>query len=951
MDRYRTQTYRRAEVRSTAASDNGTVYAIDIVSGIIKWSARCDPTNSGFSSPELYGGSLFVPDKRGVVSVIAPDTGAVSPAPITVSEGGDIISNPVIIEDGVGYFTSLVLNAASKFFAVNLSGSGSQVAVYNLATSGFVFGLQNGITYGLVRTSGNLNTIIAVDLANLVHQFFVESELMAEVYEQRSGAAAPKLGSQPSYRTHIKLLDQDNNPRILKSIKVTASEPAQITSGGKTYSIDTVNSAWLQTDSSGELSIVSTATTVTSPALYLWGTFMELSEAMVIYPDHDVLTSLSMVTGTGVSTGKGFDGNSIIPPTFRGPNDFASFINNVLGNTSASLAATQQSMTASKLDASSHRKVRLANKYIAYPGTTTNLLFQQNQTATTRTFVPGSNRSWSVSFAFTGEALTGAAFNPNQVLKSDLVSWLPFSEFERAVVNGVKKVKKIEYSAAKAFNNFTHRITDEAGVIYQFTVTALEDAVKVLSAVFKSFVGGVARAVEWLSYVFDWQKILEAQQAFQNMVTANFQTAETAVNSFIATEISALRTYFQGIENEVENSINTAKHFLVGDTLGSQQVANNNPQNIYGINGAKSFTKSRWLTSKLKENASTSHVTISTSLSGTFINAFQAFYTEIESVLDDPRVATLPANLEKVFSDLGDLVSDPNKLSDARIGDFLDLFGNIAELVLILTELAAEGLLHLLQEVFDSLLSLVNAPMTIPILGDIYTAVTGQVNFTVLGLFSLVIAVPASIIHEAANTLTAASGPRLATTTDFKTLFLVLTGATFAVIDGLSDVFPSAAEVGLDIVNVVAGLCLTCFGIPDALGTKSREFKAFFAFQYFPIVLGGIGSILSRVPGVGSVTSKNYDAFARTATGLYGFVMEALSIAWAVEGQCEFKGPNYRRMTQNIFTFLPSTLKFISEAGEDGQPQCIVLGVFDGLCDATALGLTVANANLTPCPD
>jgi hypothetical protein len=82
--------------------------------------------------------------------------------------------------------------------------------------------------------------MIAIDLANLVHQFFAESELMVEDYNTSTGKP-----STTSYRTHIQLFDPNKNPRLLKSVKVWASDTMTITSGGKTYVIDTNKSAWL----------------------------------------------------------------------------------------------------------------------------------------------------------------------------------------------------------------------------------------------------------------------------------------------------------------------------------------------------------------------------------------------------------------------------------------------------------------------------------------------------------------------------------------------------------------------------------------------------------------------------------------------------------------------------------------------------------------------------------
>ncbi len=146
------------------------------------------------------------------------------------------------------------------------------------------------------------------------------------------------------------------------------------------------------TDAAGELSIVSTAESFTSPALYLWGNFMELNEAIVIYPDHDTLNKLSTVKGQDLTSAKTYDGTPLLPATFTGADALASVISNTIGAPAAALAATrQQFATPPNVNPRKYPRLRFTqNTYIAYPGSSTNLLYQKVAGSTDRTYVAGN---------------------------------------------------------------------------------------------------------------------------------------------------------------------------------------------------------------------------------------------------------------------------------------------------------------------------------------------------------------------------------------------------------------------------------------------------------------------------------------------------------------------------------------------------------------------------------
>jgi hypothetical protein len=260
---------------------------------------------------------VYVADGSGNFHALNALDGSIAWQPITFSTGAS--RAPIFIEDGVAYVSTGPLLSDCTFYAIDLASKGGKVISQTAGTAGTFLGIENGVAYFI---HDGQNNIVAANSAGQLHQFFCESQLMGGRLRQFDGFEW-LAGNTTSYRTHIQLLDPNYNPRVFKTVKVWASDTATLSSGGQTYNIDNNgNSAMLQTDGSGELSLVVTATDLTCPAIYLWGTFMEVGEALVVYPDNDSLTQLSQVTGGSLHTATDYQGNQLsrtLPVPMRSP--------------------------------------------------------------------------------------------------------------------------------------------------------------------------------------------------------------------------------------------------------------------------------------------------------------------------------------------------------------------------------------------------------------------------------------------------------------------------------------------------------------------------------------------------------------------------------------------------------------------------------------------------------
>ncbi len=920
------------------------VFALDVATGqgVWQWPAAPGLQNNP-SSPGYYNGAVYVGDDGGHFYALDPNSGtllwqtSVSPGITPASQ--------IAFEDGIAYLQSGSTITNGVILALDLAKQGQDVVAFDPAGGAVFIGVESGICYyeGL-----NPQVVGGVNLALLTHEFFAESELMVEDY----------VNGQPSttsYRTHIQLFDPNQNPRANTSVKVWASGPVTITSGGASYSIDVAStdpastwSAWLSTDALGELSITTPASGLTTPSLYLWGNFMAVGEAIVVYPDQDSLTRLSGVQASDLQQAKSYDGSSMIPSSFSQYGDLASVIRNSLGAAGGSLGAAPRSPSQPPHGLLSRRAVFdvrngrfgssrgsrstkvSAAPYIAFPKSTTNLVYQPVATSAARTYVPGAVAQWQAAFdASGGVTFTAGGAAPGEPRRRRDPS-LPgssvkgFDDFVNDVVNGARKVAHIVWT------DVLQTFVDDLSNTYEFTIQTVEEAAAVVTGLLKTVINDVTKAIQWLSFLFNWPAILAtkdtlksgAQQGFANLgCWLQLPNINGNVKTFLGSD-------FQG-------ALNTAKGGLGGASLQSKQQNGNDPTVVYGAGGAKSYTKSRWMLEKFKANAAQGTVGASAAApgssascapaGGSIVTVVEGLVTSIgNTIANSPQFQSIPADLKNVFTNFGSLATNPSQFVTSTFGDIIDLLLDIVGSLVQLAAAVVDDVLSALLQIVNAIIDLVLRPLQIPVISDLYSSITGGSSLSILDLACLLVAIPTTIVQQALS----GGGPRPRAVSD-ATIGYLVADAFYAVFDPLLDL------AGDSVVEQCAYLALSvlvqALNFPTDLGSNAAADYAFYAMQTIPIVVTAVGIEQSLMGNPGFA-----DDVAPFIELGFGILMICVSVELGQTGIL-----NDLVMTSDIFSGIPYCFKFLTLAGEDGR---IALSIIDGVADLTAVGLSAANA-------
>lgn len=908
------------------------IMAVDISTGQLAFATP--HLSANISAPAFYSGAVYVGDDRGQLYAMDGSTGE----PLwQTAIGGSLDVVRFFFDDGIAYFTA-VTGGGGKAFAVDVTSRGQDIVSWAPPNGqAFVLGVESGVCYVLNESTAPTMVVNAVNLATVVHQFFAESELMADDYVAGNGGAS---GRNPAFRSHVRLVDARKNPRANKSVKVWASAPVTVTTGGTSYALDVASSgksAWIQTDALGELSLVSQPKGVDTPALYLWGNFMETDEAIVLYPDHDVITRLANVQGADFQNAKSFDGTSIFPANFTDFDNFASTVRNAIGAAQSSLSATQHShMTFSKSPTSTGvRQIQLrpqeeqpllfrsgaktsSASYIAYPQSNRNLVYQPQVSDPDRKWLPGAQHQWTTIIT-----PGSVKFTPGATITAPAVGsfWKDFENFVDDCVDGAENVGKI------VWDGFTAVVND----LYKFAVDTLEKAVSVVTAVFRTVCRDIERVVEYLSYLFDWGSILSIKNQLKEKAQNGFNGLITWLGNQESAAYADVDAFFKTAEGNAVGAFRAVGSLLGASTLQSKQQNGNDPQALYGAHGAKSYAKTQWLIEKVRDNIGSAKISSSTAAAfalgdeDTIAATFESLVKSIgDTIASTSAFSKIPKDLDTIFSRFSALASDPSQLVTKTFTEVLNLVADMVVAMLQFANAIADDILKALQTLLQSILNMVTGSIDIPFVSDFYRAISGS-DLSILDLSCLLIAIPVTIVQKAM-----ASASELGITLNDNIGYL-FAAAVYAVFDPLTDLTEST--VPLKFLYVALCTILQALNFPTDIATNRAGDYIYYAATAIPLVMSGIDVSLALKGG-----SEAFDALAPTILNFYGVAMISASAILGVQDPV-FRGPDYLLMIQNIFSSIPFMAKPLSYGGEKGR---VALVVIDAVCDVTALGLGVA---------
>lgn len=744
----------------------GAVQALNTDDGSTVWTVQLSsaPFHTG---PLLVGSTLYLGGSDGIVYALDAATGAEQ---WRVDTGSPIVTD-LINEEGVLYFATQGdgADAPPSFFAVDTLSQGNDVLSLVVPNADTILFAQGGLSNGNVYFYSNQD-VYAVNMSNVLREFSVTSKLLVENYDTTAVTRSDgePTGSDTSYRVSLALRDENGMIRVNQAIKVWSTGTLYITNQSDPLTLTPTSPQWLQTDSSGNLTLAVSAfdngspTTgspnVACPPLLVWADFMAAGEAIVIYPDHESLTSLANVQGATPSdlgaaaagqyldTALGYDGQPLIQTAFSDPTslgNIASAVRNTVGTrNTASVGAPQLA---------GHTR----NRYVT-EGVVRNVLYTADSTIdTSRPFVPGSDAVFTADLS-SGQALYNTNFDPSSPTGVGATQSI-FTHIEDLagnVLHGLETVAKLAWQFTE---NAVETVIHTAESVYNLTITSLEDAITVVASFLKSVINDIKRLVQWLSALFNFKNILAnhayIRQAITNPTDPDNPGIIEVLSSWVTSEgnggTSDLTTVFTAVSGNGSSSLSASGQGAAGTTVGSQQSGgNNDPNSVYNSGGQNNSNQCTFMHQKVMENSSNGSVgnTLSLSPAGSIGDALQTWVDALAAAVKS-SFADLPEQISKQFTATLDTFKDPKSLLSTGLSGIMALFEVIADDMIAFGTAVVADTLTFVGTLLDEVGQWLATPISIPFVSDLYHLITGD-QLSILDLFCFLAAVPGTILLD-----------------------------------------------------------------------------------------------------------------------------------------------------------------------------------------------------------
>lgn len=753
----------------------GTVVALNATDGSQAWShALSTPVVVG--RPVVAGDTLFVGSTDGNLYALDTATGAEQ----WRLEAGSAIITDVVNENGILYFATQGDGESNPpaFFAVDSNSLGNDAVCYEIPQADTILFVQGGVTNGVVYFYGQL-AVYAVNMSNVVHEFSVNSKLIVENYYIPTDTSQDPVGSDTSYRITLTLRDTLGMVRPQQPVKLwSAGTLYLVNQGTATVPIGPDTPLWLTTDGSGEITLAVSAfddgtpsgnPNVACPPLYAWANFMAADEAVVIYPDHEQLTTLSTVQGPTptdavVATGPapsyldqatGYDGTPVILSQYQDSASLtaiASTIRNTVGTRNSGSVGATDLTAASPLNR--HVSPRMVLPVALYAA--------DASVPATRPYVPGSDTTFTVDLSSGLPVYTAGTYDPTP--PPAVATGAPpvggiFSDIKDFVSNVVKGAEKVAKLAWQFTENAVQTVIHTAENEYDLVIHTLEDAVTAVVGFLKSVVADIRKVIQWLSALFNWKNILANHAYIRNSISNPTDPANPGIVdrmlTWLGSEVnggSDTSGILAQLSGKASSSMGTTATSASGQTVQNSQAGGNDPDAMYNYGGTNNSTQCHWMSQKVNENSS--GITVGptpTGLltggwdSGAVVAAHDRFMTAMLAALD-ASFSGLPDQVSQQAHQASNSFKDPKTFVSTGISEIIGFFEVLGDDFVTFAQQIAADYLAMANTILQQIISYLNTPISIPFVSDLYKAITHGDELTFLDLACLLGAIPGTIL-------------------------------------------------------------------------------------------------------------------------------------------------------------------------------------------------------------
>jgi hypothetical protein len=630
------------------------------------------------------------------------------------------------------------------------------------------------LTYSLLTLANDkdgYSRLFAVTATDDLYEIWQDAETTDWKFEeieipdynpQNEGGATPIN----VYMTEITVLDGVGAPRPQTAVTLWTSDQTPVTVNGRSTNLDALTPYQCLSNSAGKVTILVETETIDAPMLKVTTDFMVGDEYISIEPNAYVQDKLLTVNADALQNTKNlFSGEpvTVIPPDIP-----VQALDAVASGVSQCMSLAGQRIAPSNPVDIPGPEQQGAPKYLGKNKKLNGVKYVSGSTGKFERRIDLANvqeQHWRFIFdhktknhrfeKLTREQAAHLMAERRTQMKpaSSVSDWFDvdwgdvWEEIENVAEFVVTTVVDTITNVVTAIEAQINLVIDGISYIFEQAVNFVEEVFDAVEGIFEAVGAFFEQLFDWFAFLFKWGDILLTQQALSALVT------EVAL-PFAGQVFGAGGTLNYYLKNQIQsfqNNLNTTfSAFLSspgiknsGSMLALQQTIP--PTDVNDQTAGTNLAFSALLdNADSVEFSNTSHAAVLQAMASGD-NPFTALTNELVSSLGDFFNDPAFSNAAAYFEAIG---SNPDQFLQNTLSGILSIIQGVLNAGLNVASAVIDAVFACFQSAINLLTSLLTDTLYVPLASELYTLVTGIENMTIIGLFSLIAAIPVTIGYK-----------------------------------------------------------------------------------------------------------------------------------------------------------------------------------------------------------
>lgn len=307
------------------------------------------------------------------------------------------------------------------------------------------------------------------------------------------------------------------------------------------------------------------------------------------------------------------------------------------------------------------------------------------------------------------------------------VSW---GSAVHSIKNGLKDMGKFIVSVVEGgINVMLEGLKDAVSYIYTGTIGLIQQVFDAVQCFFTSVGAFYKDLVQWLGYLFNWKDIQRTHEAI-------VYTVQEVLN-FLPKPIDRVRlmvdAQFDGMAERIKNAAGQLRGKF-DTSLGYESQSATVPESTEGTD------KHNVALNGLKANSHKAEMGMEAS------NEMNGFLEGILELLN--RYNAFDA-FEEAANKIKAAMTDREQAFSLLLSALVDILEGLAEMTLSIARGVVDGFFDMLETIVELFNKILNQPIRIPLVSDLFKKVSGDDELTILNLLALIVAIPVTPLAKA----------------------------------------------------------------------------------------------------------------------------------------------------------------------------------------------------------